>query len=111
MRGRGGYVDNAVFENLEIIQVSEQAIQINMFCEASTVIPKSNSPSDFKNIVVRNISGISAGTGIEIKGLPEHKLRNISLENIRLSAGNAFFCDNVENLSMKNVEIRPHHRP
>lgn len=111
MRGRGGYVDNAVFENLEIIQVSEQAIQINMFYEASTVIPQSNSPSDFKNIVVRNISGISAGTGIEIKGLPEHKLRNISLENIRLSAGNAFFCDNVENLSMKNVEIRPHHRP
>lgn len=105
MRGRGGCVENVKFENIEINHVSEQAIQINMFYEASTVIPKSDTPSDFKNITIRNISGIGAGTGIEIKGLPEHRLRNISLENIRLSAKNAFYCDNVESISLKNVEV------
>lgn len=105
MRGRGGYVENVKFENIEINHVSEQAIQINMFYEASTVIPKSDTPSDFKNITIRNISGRGAGTGIEIKGLPEHRLRNISLENIRLSAKNAFYCDNVESISLKDVEV------
>lgn len=105
MRGRGGYVENAVFENIKINQVSEQAIQINMFYGASTVVPKSDAPSDFKNITIKNISGKGAETGIEIKGLPEHRLQNISLENIRLSANNAFYCDNAENISLKDVEV------
>lgn len=105
MRGRGGYVENIVFENIEINHVSGQAVQINMFYEASTVIPKSDTPSDFKNITIRNISGKDAKTGIEIKGLPEHRLQNIFLENIRLSAKNAFYCDNVENISLKDVVV------
>lgn len=104
MRGRGGYAENVVFENIEINHVSGQAVQINMFYEASTVIPKSQTPSDFKDIVIKNISGQGAKTGIEIRGLPEHKLQNISLENISLTAENAFYCDNVENITLNNVK-------
>lgn len=106
MRGRGGYVDNVKFENMEINNVIEQAIQINMFYEFSTVMPKTDTPSDFRNIEIKNIRGQRAKTGIQIKGLPEHKLKNITLENINLTAENGFICSDVENIKMKNVTIR-----
>lgn len=105
MRGRGGYVDNVKFENMEINDVTEQAIQINMFYEFSTVMPKTDAPSDFRNIEIRNIRGKNAKTGIQIKGLPEQKLKNITLENIDLTAENGFLCSDVENMNMKSVTI------
>ena len=106
MRGRGGCVDNVRFDNIEINNTTDQAIQINMFYEFSTVKPKSNTPSDFRNIEIRNINGKNNKTGIQIKGLPEHKLRNITLENINLTAEDAMICENVENIKMNNVDIR-----
>lgn len=106
MRGRGGCVNNVRFDNVEINNTTDQAIQINMFYEFSTVKPKSNTPSDFRNIEIRNINGKDNKTGIQIKGLPEHKLRNITLENIDLTADNAMICENVENIKMNNVDIR-----
>lgn len=105
MRGRGGFVDGAVFDRIEINDVSEQAVQINMFYEFSTVLPKSDKPSDFKGIEIKNVHGGSMGVGIQIRGLPEHRLKNIVLENISLKAENAFVCENVERISLKNVEV------
>lgn len=103
MRGRGGYVHDVRIENMEINDVSDQAIQINMFYEYSTVMPKSQEPSDFDGIHISNVRGGGAAVGIEIKGLPEHKLKNISLENIKLKADEAFICSNVESMELKQV--------
>lgn len=105
MRGRGGYVDNAVFENIEINDVSHQAIQINMFYEFSTVQPLSDTPSDCRHITIKNVHGHGAAVGIEIKGLPEQKLQHITFENIDLTAKEAFTCSNAENLSFHNTII------
>lgn len=44
MRGRGGYIKNVTMENIEINEASKEAIQINMFYESSTVIPKTQLP-------------------------------------------------------------------
>ena len=103
MRGRGGYIDGAVFENIEISGVSDQAVQINMFYEFSTVVPKSTVPSECRNIVIKNVHGSGAKTGIMINGLPEKKLKNIVLENVDLTAREAIVCKNAENVTMKNV--------
>lgn len=105
MRGRGGYVDGAVFEDIEINDVTDQAIQINMFYEFSTIMPKSEMPSDFRNIEIRNVRGKNVKTGIQIKGLPEHKLGKIVLENIQFTAESACLCSDVEELHMKDIEI------
>ena len=106
MRGRGGYVDGVRCENMEINDIRGQAIQINMFYEASTVVPKSEEPSDFKNIEIRNIRGKNAKVGIQIKGLPEHRLGKIKLENIELSAESSIECSDAEHIEMKNIDIR-----
>lgn len=106
MRGRGGYVKDVWFENIEIQNVLEEAIQINMFYKYSTVIPRTNTPADFTDIYLKNIFGSGADTAIEICGLPERFLRNIFLDNIELSAKKALICDNVDNMKMQKVFLR-----
>ena len=103
MRGRGGFVENVTFENFEINNVSNEAIQVNMFYEFSTVVPPSDTPSVFRNITIRNVSGEGADTAILLKGLPEEKLKEILLENISIKAKQALICTDVDGLSLKNL--------
>lgn len=106
MRGRGGYVEDVTFSNMEIENVSDQAVQINMFYEFSTVTPKSDAPSHCRNISIRDIRGNSIQTGIQIKGLPECRLKDITLENIVLEAADAFSCSDVESMFISNVNVK-----
>lgn len=105
MRGRGGYVSNVWFENIHIDDVYQEAIQVNMYYGYSTVIPDSQKPSYFSNINIRNVSGKGAKTAVEICGLPERKLKSISLKNIHLTADNAMIFSEAEEIEMYNVKI------
>lgn len=105
MRGRGGYVKNATFENIEIENISNQAVQINSFYEFSTVKPLTDTPSELSDISIENVHGEGADTAVEIKGLPEKPLRNISLKNIRLTAAKAMTVLDVENISIEDVKV------
>lgn len=103
MRGRGGVVEDIHFERVTIHDLSHEAIQINMFYEFSTVIPKTDTPSEFQNITIRDISGSNAAVAIQIRGLPEKKLADITLEHIHLTAENSMICSDVTGLRMNDV--------
>lgn len=105
MRGRGGFAEDIWFENIDINDVREEAVQINMFYGFSTVVPKTNEPSDFNNINIKNVSGKGAKIAVEIRGLPEHRLKAISLENINLCAENAMVCSDVETINILGLKI------
>lgn len=106
MRGRGGYVEDVRFENIEINNTTNQAIQINMFYEFATVEPASDVPPSFHNIEIKNVCGENNETGILINGLPEQPLDRIALEHIDLGAGDGFRCSNVKNIKINDVVIR-----
>ena len=107
MRGRGGYVKNVWCENITLEGTTQQAIQISMFYPYSTVVPRSNTPALFTDIHVKNVSGKSEGLGLEIRGLPEMRLQNITLENVHISAPKGIFFEHTENLTMLDVDIHP----
>lgn len=95
MRGRGGYVRNVWFEDIEINGALEEAVQINMFYPYSTVMPRQNTPSDFSDIHLKNIYGSGGKVDVEMKGLPEHPLRNITFEKVDFGKGSSFLCENA----------------
>ncbi|MEK5023496.1 glycoside hydrolase family 28 protein [Paenibacillus sp. FSL M7-1046] len=105
MRGRGGFVENVWFEHIDISDVREEAVQINMYYPYSTVVPKTATPSDFKNITIKHITGTGAKIAVEIRGLPEHRLKDICLENIKLSAETAIVCTDVETIELREIDI------
>ena len=105
MRGRGGYVDHTRFENIRLEDTTHQAIQITMFYEYSTVVPKSNTPSDFRGIQIEGVSGGGHALGIQILGLPEHKMKGVSLRQIHLEAEQAMECRDVESMEWEDVKV------
>ena len=106
MRGRGGYVRNVKIRDIRLENITDQAIQVNMFYESSTVIPKTQTPPVFSEISMENVEGSSLGLGIQIKGLPEQKLQELHLKNIHLQAQDAMLCSDVSGLTLDQVEIR-----
>lgn len=105
MRGRGGYVKNVRISDVHILNTTHQAIQVNMFYESSTVIPRTQTPPAFSDIFIENVEGTSLGLGIQIKGLPEQKLKNLYLKNIHLQAADSMLCTDVAGLTLENVEL------
>lgn len=105
MRGRGGYVENVLMEDISIHGVSDQAIQINMFYGFSTVVPKSAAPPVFRDIRIKNVQGEGAALGIELKGLPEQPLKNITLEHIHLKAKQSLVCCDADGICFKDVTV------
>lgn len=106
MRGRGGTVEDITFEDIKIHDVSNEAIQVNMFYEYSTVMPRSKKPSLFRDIHFRRIYGTGSQTGIMLKGLPEQKLDHITLEEVQLHSKNAAIISDTKDLKLNNISIQ-----
>lgn len=106
MRGRGGYIRDVWFENIEMKDIVEEAIQVSMFYPYSTVVPRSQIPSVFSDIHFRKIHGNSKKLALELRGLPESKLENVTLEDIWLEAKQRPVCEEVGKIQMRAVELR-----
>ena len=89
MRGRGGYAKNIWFEDIALNGILEEAVQISMFYNYSTVVPISDAPTKFEGIHLKNIRGNAGKTAVEIRGLPECPMGSLWMENIRLTAKQA----------------------
>lgn len=110
MRGRGGIVENVWFRNIEIGTVSHEAIQVNMFYEFSTVMPKTRTPSRFRKLHFSDVHCSKAKTGISLRGLPEQNLQRITLQDITVDqAEQAMLCTDVSSLTVERVKLHPVH--
>ena len=106
MRGRGGCVENLLFEDIEINNLRDQGIILNMYYDATTVEPRSEMPPLFKNITVRSIKGKNIAQPVVLRGLPEKKMKDITLENIDLSGKEGLRASNLDGLYLKNINLR-----
>lgn len=82
MRGRGGYVKDILFENIEMENVTGDGVQISQFYEFSTVMPKTLVPSAFENIRIQNVKGNCAGSAVNVKELSEQPIKGLELKNV-----------------------------
>ncbi len=105
MRGRGGFIKNASFSDIEINDASRQAIQINSFYESSTVVPLTDTPSELDGITIERVHGCGADQAIQIKGLPEKPLKNIVLKDIDLKAKKGMTVLDTDSIQMENVRV------
>lgn len=106
MRGRGGAVENIWFEDIEITNMRDELIQINMYYGSSTILPKTDTPPDFNNINISRIRGSKAKIAVEIRGLPEHLLKEITLTDVELSADRSVLCHDAETVNFNSVKIK-----
>ena len=104
MRGRGGVVENVHFENIRIAGIREEAIVLDMFYGSTTVTPRSSAPPLFRNIRIKNVTCEDAGVAVRIRGLPEQRIRDVVIKDVRAHAIKGIHCQDVDDLTLSGVD-------
>ena len=102
-RDRGGYIRNVSIDGV-YIGSTKTAI---FFTNDYPGYQGGNSPSEFYDIQIKNIICNSAtGRGIDIKGLPEKPIHNVSFENILVLRENKpSVLSNMREFAFQNLSV------
>jgi polygalacturonase len=103
-RGRGGIVKDIKISDIVMKNILRIGITINMFYTKSAFEPFSERTPQFRDIILRNISG-TAKQAIEMIGLSESPLTNVSLIDINIKAHEGINVIDVKDIQYKNVTI------
>jgi len=107
-RGRGNVIENIYIEKVEMKNIEAQAINFNSYYEREAT---GKSPL-FRNVYIDNIRVNGAHTAIEMIGLPEKWLENISLKNaVFENVNNGAIAHRVKELFLEDVSITSKGRP
>jgi polygalacturonase len=94
LRGRGGLLQNLVYENLTMTAVKNPIYIIDWYPERDApkdpatekAEPVTERTPINKNIVIRNVTATGCPTAGIIRGLPEAPISNVTLSNVTISA-------------------------
>ncbi len=78
---RGGTVENIYVRNVKIGEVSEAILKINLKYDSSGEGSAGNYLPIVKNIFFVNVTSEKSKYGLFVEGLPESKIKNITLQN------------------------------
>lgn len=119
-RGRGGMVRDLVYSDLRMTG-PRKAIAIASYYDekpnaSEEVAASVNDTTPFwQDITIRNVTcdsgGLKGSFAGTITGLPEAPIRNLTLENVTLSAQQGLVLRHVHGLKMLNVKISPSTGP
>ncbi|HUB26457.1 MAG TPA: glycoside hydrolase family 28 protein [Tepidisphaeraceae bacterium] len=109
VRGRGGVVEDIHISDVKMSNITQAAIQFDMFYMSKHAPdapqPVTDATPIFRNITIRNATCSSAQTAILLRGLPEMPIQNVTLENVDLTADKAGSLMDGKDLTFRNVHI------
>lgn len=119
-RDRGGVVENVYISDITMNHIPGEAILFDMYYEAKDPIaldgdkdqlpeikaePVNDGTPQFKNFYIDNVKAHQAETAIKFRGLPEMKIRNITIENSNFTSKKGFICIEAEDITLNNVGL------
>lgn len=119
-RGRGGVIEDIVYENIRHTNKNSGqrdckwfrgAVYIDQFYSHDTFDADNGLPVDegtavIRDIVFRNVeTETAAGNAVYLAGLPEQRLENIRLINVTAHGRTGMVAANIEGLVMENVTV------
>ena len=108
-RGRGAYIRNCWFKDISADTIQREAIRINMLYSGGNRLPEQEVNSGtpvIEGIHYENIScNYAKGNVIQIIGLPEMPVNNVSFKNISLGGRIGIEVKDAKNITFENVKI------
>ena len=100
---RGGTIENVYFRNIRIVQIAHAVLQIDFNYEEG---PKGPERPVVRNIELRDVSCQKAERGLNVRGFPNAKIRNIRMEHCTFrNVEKADLVENVEGLVRTDVTV------
>ena len=95
-------ISNLIMKNIH----KSPAIHINTkYWIDSSPEPVNEKTPQFRNIQVSNVTGTNCKRSVEIIGLEEFPVQNISLSQVKISAEQGLICENAERVQMQDIHI------
>ncbi|MBT29777.1 MAG: glycoside hydrolase [Thalassobius sp.] len=118
-RGRGGVVENIYISDIDMINIPTEPIRFNLFyggkapklvngtyaADNAEPVPVTEETPSFKEIYIKNVRAINAGSAFYFQGLPEMNIKGVYLENVYLQAKKGAVMIDTDNINFKNVKI------
>jgi polygalacturonase len=114
-RGRGGRVENLLYEDITMTNV-EGAITFTCYYpkipQTDTAQAVTYGTPSFSNIRIRNLTATSTKAAGVIVGLPESPVREVSLENVQITAATTGLAiQNAKAIKLSQVRVTDQQGP
>lgn len=106
MRGRGGSIENVFYENVRHLKLRLTVVELTSSYDSSTLQPKSLTPPSMRGIHVKNVTAQGAQRAIDISGLAEQPIRDVSFEHVRIESEQGLRAVACENIHFKDVILK-----
>jgi hypothetical protein len=115
-RGRGGVIENLWFKDLRADTIQQEAIHLNMLYTGKELRFPAQTPNEttprMRNIFVENIScGYGKSFGVEILGLPEMNVENVTLKNLDIRSSKGINIQDASKIMLTDVNIMANKSP
>ena len=122
-RGRGGIVENIYIRNVHMCNIPNEALLFDLFYGGKAAgeeteeelaarmnadaPPASEETPQFKNIYISDCTATNVKRCMYFNGLPEMKIQNVSLKNIKMQGDEGALLRQTDGLTIENVQILP----
>ena len=104
MRGRGGVVEDITASHFKLTNVRTPIILTLNYVKTAPEPVSVRTPS-FRNINIDHVIAHGAGTCCRIDGLDEQPVRDVRLSDLDLAGTNGIICNDARNITFENVRL------
>ena len=114
-RGRGGVVSNIHIDNVNMLNISGDAITFDLYYWVKNA-PKEIPPVDettprFCDIYINGVTSYNSGKALKFNGIPEMPIENIHVTNSAFTAREGGLLSESVKIVFDNVTVRPDEGP
>jgi len=117
-RGRGGVVENIYVDNVNMLDIPNEAIIFNLYYQGKD--PGKNPATEqdepkyevtektpqFRNIQISNITANNVGTAMRFNGLPEMPVKNVTIKDVVIdNAKSGIIVNYTNHVSLDNITV------
>ena len=111
MRGRGGVIENVWYERVRQQDLRQIGVEITTFYGSSTLVPHTQTPPKIRGVHVRDVTTVGVKKAIEVVGLPESPIEDVSFDNVEISSHDGARCVDAQRVKFDHVKITPEKGP
>jgi hypothetical protein len=86
-------------------------VELTTFYGSSTLVPHTQTPPLIRNVHVRDITATGANKAIDIIGLPEKPIEDVTFDNVDITSEHGVRCVDAQNLRFDGMHIAAQEPP
>lgn len=110
-RGRGGVVRNIYIDNVNMLDVSGDAVTFDLYYwvknAPTTIPPVDETTPQFRDIYINGVTSFRSGKAMKFNGIPEMPIENIHVSNSVFTSREGGLLSESKGIRLDNVTIRP----